>query len=114
MAPGDSRVTRPLVRGASSVATAGSDPVTLNDRGQLAVYCDFTDTTGAVLVYDIPNCAIPADVNLDSVVDGRDVAFFVDCALGTPGTGCPCGDFDEDLQVTPADMGGFSLALLAG
>ncbi len=60
-----------------------------------------------------PPC-LPGDINLDQVLDARDIQPFVDCALfgGTPGGDCACADFDASGGIDATDQSIFVFALL--
>jgi len=63
-------------------------------------------------------CMVPCppadgDLNLDTLIDGRDIQFFVDALLGTPTAEETCaGDFNGNTQLDAGDVGEFVAALL--
>jgi subtilisin-like proprotein convertase family protein len=61
----------------------------------------------------VQTCSCRSDMNLDGLVNGKDISGFVRCLLGS-GTNCTCADLNRDSVVTTADISLFVTALLAG
>src|SRR5262245_24716510 len=53
-----------------------------------------------------PTCALPGDMDLNALRNGRDVQDFVDCILGT-GSNCTCADTSGNGTVGLEDVAGF-------
>ena len=100
----------------TSSNTSEGRSTSVNDRGEVAFVLRFTDaSSGAFVARTLPieSCTTPGDLNADSLIDGRDIAGFVDCVILQGGIGCACADVDGNAVVDLADLSSFSAALLS-
>lgn len=74
-------------------------------------YVGSVQYTNAVLWWR-PLCALPGDMNLDSLRDGADVQAFLNCFLGAGGN-CSCADVDASTVVDSSDIAAFVSALMS-
>jgi len=59
----------------------------------------------------VPSCSCSGDLVADQKVNGRDIAAFAACLLSGAGS-CACGDFNNSMTVTAADIAPFVTRLL--
>lgn len=121
--PGCNTVPAPGGLGSSVDVSVTQGTCYLIRVGSPGVYSDPVNNSGAgVLNIVVPlncpnqnNCGgVLGDLNLDTVVNGRDIKGFTDCWVTGPcvDTGCECADFDGSFDLGLSDVTAFVAALL--